>query len=126
MFVLMIVRQPSSTRSDTPFPHPALFRAAIERFGLLQLLVDGIARRGTLTPPRLADLRSALGWPHDRDEVLAGGEAITDRSEEHTSELQSLMRISYAVFCLEKNSESQFRPLWQTCDTKIQTQNPQS
>ncbi|QRP63913.1 SWIM zinc finger family protein [Rhodanobacter sp. FDAARGOS 1247] len=51
---------------------------AIERFGLLQLLIDGVARRGTLAPPRLADLRSALGWPHDRDEVLAGGEAITD------------------------------------------------
>jgi len=51
---------------------------AIERFGLLQLLVDGIARRATLAPPRLADLRSALGWPHDKDEVLAGGEAITD------------------------------------------------
>jgi hypothetical protein len=52
---------------------------AVERFGLLQLLIDGIARHATLAPARRVDLRSALGWPHEKDEVLASGETIADR-----------------------------------------------
>src|SRR3546814_3313261 len=72
-FFLMIRRPPRSTRTDTLFPYTTLFRSLH-------------ARRG------LADAR---GGQHPFTLDL-------DRSEEHTSELQSLMRISYAVFCLKK------------------------
>lgn len=51
----------------------------IERFGLLQLINEGVRRRETLSPARLADLRAALGWAPDKEEVLATGEAVTDR-----------------------------------------------
>src|SRR3546814_3062250 len=72
----MIRRPPRSTRTDTLFPYTTLFRSQCT--GRLS------ARRGTRQP--------SSRWhrlPHRR-------------SEEHTSELQSLMRISYAVFCLKK------------------------
>lgn len=51
----------------------------IERFGLLQLINEGVRRRDTLSPARLADLRAALGWTPDKEEVLVTGEAVTDR-----------------------------------------------
>src|SRR3546814_17402660 len=74
-FFLMIRRPPRSTRTDTLFPYTTLFRS----IGLSKIprVVDMFARR-----LRRVDHR--------------------ERSEEHTSELQSLMRISYAVFCLKK------------------------
>ena len=50
----------------------------IERLGLLQLLVEGIARRSQLSPQRLADVRVALGWPLDKEELAATGEVLTD------------------------------------------------
>src|SRR3546814_6932181 len=63
------------------------------RFGGRKYYVD-------LHTPQFADLARSLGWRHTRlDDV---GQAGAVRSEEHTSELQSLMRISYAVFCLKK------------------------
>src|SRR3546814_3984252 len=71
-FFLMIRRPPRSTRTDTLFPYTTLFRSGRDR-----------------PEPDL------LQW---LDLVALG----TVRSEEHTSELQSLMRISYAVFCLKK------------------------
>jgi hypothetical protein len=52
---------------------------AVARFGLLQLINEGVRRRERLSPARLADLRNALGWAADKDEVLAAGEAVTDR-----------------------------------------------
>src|SRR3546814_3938819 len=72
----MIRRPPRSTRTDTLFPYTTLFRS-IDR---------------ERPPARRRDGQSARG----------GGPHRADRSEEHTSELQSLMRISYAVFCLKK------------------------
>ena len=51
----------------------------IERLGLLQLINEGVRRRDSLSPARLADLRTALGWVPDKEEVLATGEAVTDR-----------------------------------------------
>src|SRR3546814_14491998 len=94
-FFLMIRRPPRSTRTDTLFPYTTLFRSADDR----ALQVGEPADR--------ADLRER------RDEVAARDlrqRAVLQpeqRSEEHTSELQSLMRISYAVFCLKKKKKKQ-------------------
>jgi hypothetical protein len=52
---------------------------AIEQFGLLQLAHEGVMRRATLSPARLADVRTALGWVFDKDDVAALGEAVADR-----------------------------------------------
>src|SRR3546814_4562860 len=86
-FFLMIRRPPRSTRTDTLFPYTTLFRS-IGRFGRPPQAsrVFRVGRRGRLRR-----------WPMCR---------TCFRSEEHTSELQSLMRISYAVFCLKKKKVS--------------------
>src|SRR3546814_7716302 len=89
----MIRRPPRSTRTDTLFPYPTLFRSP----------VAGGARRvrdGERRPPRCAlqQCRHRVG----RAIYGYGPGGSRPRSEEHTSELQSLMRISYAVFCLNK------------------------
>src|SRR3546814_3749530 len=99
----MIRRPPRSTRTDTLFPYTTLFRSVRRRgHGIAQRALperrlgrrlrrrlEGISRRRR---PRPAADRSRSG---------AAGR-LDRRSEEHTSELQSLMRISYAVFCLKK------------------------
>src|SRR3546814_11112189 len=85
VFFLMIRRPPRSTRTDTLFPYTTLFRSP--------------PSRGT----RSARGRSAGSWCRGPTTGFAGTSAKpVVRSEEHTSELQSLMRISYAVFCLKK------------------------
>src|SRR3546814_16445089 len=93
-FFLIIRRPPRSTRTDTLFPYTTLFRS-LDRPGSggLRLAVgDG---RGMAALDVLRAIAEALIDLHR--------EALRfDRSEEHTSELQSLMRISYAVFCLKK------------------------
>src|SRR3546814_15523790 len=81
VFFLMIRRPPRSTRTDTLFPYTTLFRSTDD-----DTHEDASAA--------VDDER------HDDD----GDEA--ERSEEHTSELQSLMRISYAVFCLKKKKKN--------------------
>src|SRR3546814_8743979 len=83
---LMIRRPPRSTRTDTLFPYTTLFRSDQAQFQ---------ADR----PAAPADRR--LGQFRARD---AGEKRRHPRSEEHTSELQSLMRTSYAVFCLKKKN----------------------
>src|SRR3546814_8628035 len=104
-FFLMIRRPPRSTRTDTLFPYTTLFRS-------LEGAVD--LTRGDLVVRILRVLRLVheLG-PTAKIDPEAGlllygePEASTQqRSEEHTSELQSLMRISYAVFCLKKKSHT--------------------
>src|SRR3546814_7560169 len=92
----MIRRPPRSTRTDTLFPYTTLFRSRSlpQRLDVdhLQPPVDGVeegARLGGVAVPQAG-----------RDD-----EAGNARSEEHTSELQSLMRISYAVFCLKKKNK---------------------
>src|SRR3546814_1111485 len=96
-FFLMILRPPRSTRTDTLFPYTTLFRSL---FGL-GALGDVIA-----FDENAADI--AIGVGHRlEDEIqqalfLCFALGTLQRSEEHTSELQSLMRISYAVFCLKK------------------------
>src|SRR3546814_6750217 len=90
-FFLMIRRQPRSTRTDTLFPYTTLFRSP----------GDLRERRGAAGPFR-SGVREGLQG--DREQLWRGrgGYSRGLRSEEHTSELQSLMRISYAVFCLKK------------------------
>src|SRR3546814_20391723 len=84
-FFLMLRRPPRSTRTDTLFPYTTLFRS-------------------WMAVPRRTDNRSvrseAITAGDDTWECLTG--CLARRSEEHTSELQSLMRNSYAVFCLKK------------------------
>src|SRR3546814_4499713 len=97
----MIRRPPGSTRTDTLFPYTTLFRSEAAGVGDLPdvRMVDHdqvIAARQFLDREALEILQRAA-VPGDR---LAAG--LRPRSEEHTSELQSLMRISYAVFCLKK------------------------
>src|SRR3546814_1738793 len=99
----MIRPPPISTRSDTLFPYTTLFRSALQR------RVHGWLLRIVPVRRRLEQVFEA-GWPHDHwcarfDRIPC--EFILIRSEEHTSELQSLMRISYAVFCLKKKTTIQ-------------------
>src|SRR3546814_7538356 len=89
LFFLMVLRPPRSTRTDTLFPYTTLFRSPPYRS-------SGFKRRDT------RDDISVLHGLHTEVEVI---------SEEHTSELQSLMRISYAVFCLHKNIAHQLANL---------------
>src|SRR3546814_5310423 len=90
-FFLMIRRPPRSTRTDTLFPYTTLFRSGLDIGTKWRGEIGvGLFRTNSDDPT----LRSFSGF--------AANGKITWRSEEHTSELQSLMRISYAVFCLKK------------------------
>src|SRR3546814_7759901 len=84
-FFLMIRRPPRSTRTDTLFPYTTLFRSIGQRRHVRKQVV-----------------------------LLKNNTNLTTRSEEHTSELQSLMRISYAVFCLKKKNNKTTRPTQKT------------
>src|SRR3546814_14550880 len=102
-FFLMIRRPPRSTRTDTLFPYTTLFRSH-QRTGLgarpLGTGIGAFRGPGLRTPPRQCRTRAGRA---------AGQGAVRiqpARSEEHTSELQSLMRISYAVFCLKKKNNN--------------------
>src|SRR3546814_5196386 len=87
-FFLMIRRPPRSTRTDTLFPYTTLFRSCLPEAGPAAL-----GGRHAGQPACRGDLSGHTGaW-------------FRGRSEEHTSELQSLMRISYAVFCLKKKKQ---------------------
>src|SRR3546814_1134089 len=89
----MIRRPPRSTRTDTLFPYTTLFRSALDQPPALTL--------PPLQHARLSNgMKIALAERHNAPVVQFS--LIADRSEEHTSELKSLMRISYAVFCLKK------------------------
>src|SRR3546814_964303 len=92
----MIRRPPRSTRTDTLFPYTTLFRSRRCRCG--RECPCGSAR-APRSPPCASRGTRAPGAGECR-----GG---ARRSEEHTSELQSLMRISYAVFCLKKKNYNQ-------------------
>src|SRR3546814_9825627 len=95
----MIRRPPRSTRTDTLFPYTTLFRSAGPEAGVAEHLAQHAVSGG-------------VGGQEGHERVLPRGTESgpgwgqlprpSPRSEEHTSELQSLMRISYAVFCLKK------------------------
>src|SRR3546814_4521163 len=96
----MIRRPPGSTRTDTLFPYTTLFRSRHPRRARRPAARDQVPDH----PPARAgcvDRRRARDRP-DRP----GLAAANSRSEEHTSELQTLMRISYAVFCLKKKNSN--------------------
>src|SRR3546814_6315432 len=110
----MIRRPPRSTRTDTLFPYTTLFRSRhrahqqgvdVDRERLHEALLRRmlhLGRRGRVRTgalPGLVGVDAALDTPLHRQ-----AEHRAERSEEHTSELQSLMRISYAVFCLKKKN----------------------
>src|SRR3546814_2058483 len=102
----MIRRPPRSTRTDTRFPYTTLFRSVADYRGSKTLYRHFAAVR------TYVDVQRYYGKEAQRIAVRAAYEAseVMDqrvdviRSEEHTSELQSLMRISYAVFCLKKKN----------------------
>src|SRR3546814_4761095 len=111
-FFIMIRRPPRSTRTDTLFPYTTLFRSARR----------SDARSGGSLQPAAPDrvgpdghcraTGAAQGHDPDRAQSGAGRAARirSPRSEEHTSELQSLMRISYAVFSLKKKTRTEEQP----------------
>src|SRR3546814_2890478 len=94
----MIRRPPRSTRTDTLFPYTTLFRSP-----------HPLAQSGQHIPDRLALSEPRIRAPRSlpaKAESRIPAQWLTQRSEEHTSELQSLMRISYAVFCLKKKNKN--------------------
>src|SRR3546814_4936197 len=99
VFFLMRRRPPRSTRTDTLFPYTTLFRSLdlVER-RLLQIAERRIARSEIVERQPHAGALQFL----EHSQIL--GAFVEERSAEHTSELQSLMRISYAVFCLKKKT----------------------
>src|SRR3546814_4967874 len=109
----MIRRPTRSTRTDTLFPYTTLFRSGVQRGGSPGAAEGGRgvqAEGGHRIPqPLPADAVGAVEML--RGELAADG-AAAHRSEEHTSELQSLMRISYAVFCLKKKKSP--TTMWNT------------
>src|SRR3546814_1970915 len=98
----MIRRPPRSTRPDTRLPYTTPFRSAPTREAMAILsdkwIRDAARTQGMIEPFVEAQRRDGC---------------ISYRSEEHTSELQSLMRISYAVFCLKKKTKTKHRHLRQ-------------
>src|SRR3546814_11419198 len=102
VFFLRIRRPPRSTRTDTLFPYTTLFRS--DRYGLAVHVFRHQPRAvGRDHRPHHARADTAENAAGD-DDLIGRGDGHDDRSEEHTSELQSLMRISYAVFCLKKKT----------------------
>src|SRR3546814_6878808 len=113
----MIRRPPRSTRTDTLFPYPTLFRSDLEveqkevngHLWHFRYPIEGeegrfITVATTRPETMLGDTAVAVHPDDERYRNLVGRHAVLPlvRSEEHTSELQSLMRISYAVFCLKQ------------------------
>src|SRR3546814_4801037 len=96
----MIRRPPRSTRTDTLFPYTTLFRSVL-RDDQIELSAAGEHIALPLLESILASLQLLAALRLHLLEVIFLS-VEEDRSEEHTSELQSLMRISYAVFCLKK------------------------
>src|SRR3546814_5070454 len=108
----MTLRPPRSTRTDTLFPYTTLFRSVVDE----RQQREGAGRKENLVRHPVvrlfmrnrADHRMmAIGPVRDAEaRGVARRRAASLRSEEHTSELQSLMRISYAVFCLKNKTTS--------------------
>src|SRR3546814_2062946 len=103
-FFLMIRRPPRSTRTDTLFPYTTLFRSTGWILVAVGLIVMIWGAYGFKTREKIIDL---------------GPIEATKRSEEHTSELQSLMRISYAVFCLKKKKNKKNKLIHNDTHTRV-------
>src|SRR3546814_2865469 len=104
----MIRRPPRSTRTDTLFPYTTLFRSVLAQHLRARIGVEP-RERTEIARPHLERVKGCLAQRPERGIRLVQGVAhiggIVVRSEEHTSELQSLMRISYAVLCLKKKKQ---------------------
>src|SRR3546814_4002119 len=114
----MIRRPPRSTRTDTLFPYTTRFRSAVALSSCITFSDQKLSSKGgsDLETDRgrfaaadaqggdaaAAALRAQRVDQGDDDSCTGCTDRMPERSEEHTSELQSLMRISYAVFCLKK------------------------
>src|SRR3546814_7258907 len=98
---LMIRRTPRSTRTDTLFPYTTLFRSRRRDDRLDRQRLSN--RKGS-KDRRMTNHISPSSEPKEQAETIPPILVTAARSEEHTSELQSLMRISYAVFCLKKKN----------------------
>src|SRR3546814_2628008 len=114
-------RPPRSTRTDTLFPYTTLFRSRLEVLGaVLEVEGDVIAWADAPLDQVVGEavgvgLQLAVGAP-----LRAAHERLAiPRSEEHTSELQSLMRISYAVFCLKKKKKKKMNNTISSTQPKI-------
>src|SRR3546814_1647541 len=114
----MIRRPPRSTRTDTLFPYTTLFRSNAPGKSLTGVIVDYAP--GIKSPPHSHGSAFVLAYVlsgairskvNDGKEIVfhAGESWSENRSEEHTSELQSLMRISYAVLCLKKTKTTRYK-----------------
>src|SRR3546814_5459695 len=126
----MIRRPPRSTRTDTLFPYTTLFRSAVSGSAPVNSLTNSstyatsanfnvsLANGQVFNVNANATYQAASGSYQPQVKLasvnvtdggaqvdMAGSEVTGGRSEEHTSELQSLMRISYAVFCLKKKNK---------------------
>src|SRR3546814_7575389 len=109
----MIRRPPRDTRTDTLFPYTTLFRSHLIGAGPVMTVHDddfGRLRLADAFIPAQAQhvLGVAMAAPVARDRLYGEERKPSFRSEEHTSELQSLMRISYAVFCLKKKKKQHY------------------
>src|SRR3546814_3557457 len=105
----MIRRPPRSTRTDTLFPYTTLFRSTRSKRSPRNNCRTWVTTRPARQVVRSSSRQAALAFTPSRPASFRVGvtarmtcRACVHRSEEHTSELQSLMRISYAVFCLKK------------------------
>src|SRR3546814_3348327 len=116
----MIRRPPRSTRTDTLFPYTTLFRSG-DYADLVRPNIPEIGLFSSMQIP-FAEYRKFIGWRNSVDNFwLAAASTLAYRSEEHTSELQSLMRSSYAAFCLTKKITHAIRP-----DITTQTPTPET
>src|SRR3546814_10566894 len=100
----MIRRPPRSTRTDALLPYTTLFRSIVAALAVLgaSLAGCGINNIPTYEEQAKAAWSQVLNQYQRRAELIPN---LVERSEEHTSELQSLLRISYAVFCLKKKKK---------------------
>src|SRR3546814_5723116 len=144
----MIRRPPRSTRTDTLFPYTTLFRSEIAEWlrkvdhaddyksheekrgdesvrindtGSAPILTGDTGNPITLALPAKGKTFEVVGMPLKQPGFYLVELASPTRSEEHTSELQSLMRISYAVFCLKKNSNHNYCKQRTTTNQRIPT-----
>src|SRR3546814_5964228 len=104
----MIRRPPRSTRTDTLFPYTTLFRSPVVAAGRRHVQVQRAHAR--LAGDHAQHVRRNVedGKGEQARRQARGQRRAGIRSEEHTSELQSLMRISYAVFCLKKKKKNKY------------------
>src|SRR3546814_6632359 len=113
----MIRRPPRSTRTDTLFPYTTLFRSGVQIVTVVEIEAGQFRGEALVDPEFRIGIEGEYLVPGERNVQHTSAHAVVRvrelvelriviRSEEHTSELQSLMRISYAVFCLKKKIQT--------------------